>query len=235
MKVDATPEALSPIDKIKQFFKKHDRSLLRLSRMVVSFVGGEKQLQTLENELVGSDLFISDLDSESRIKPLSGYQKFNIEDYGDIYPEGCRLSLTVGHNKVGNEQIILNGLYVNILEFVEGECEEIVSKRSGKVIGAAVVKPLKFIVQLDGKEIKNPQWTYMPDIDDDIEILSDNLFDTDPPVKYSFESTADTMILEGVVRSTRPGLYFVNIQFDYCVVGKGDYVATTGVFYIYKE
>ena len=235
MTADATSELLSPIDKIKQFFKTHDRSLLKLSRLIVSFVGGEKQLTLLENDLVGSDLCISDLDSKSQIKPLSGYQTFNVEEYGDIYPEGCRLSLTVSHNKIGDEQIILNGLYVKVLDFIEGDYEEIFGKRSAKVIGAAAVKPLKFIVQLDGKQIVNPQWTYMPDVDDDIEILSDNLLDTNPPIKYFFETSADTLILEGVVRATKTGLYIVNLQFEYSIVGKGDYGIKTGVFYIYKE
>ena len=236
MNVSATSELLSPIDKIKQFFKTNDRSLLGISKMIVSIVGGEKQLSILENDIVGSDLYVSDLHSQSRLKPLSGYQEFNVEEYGDIYPEGCRLSMTIGHNKVGNDQIILNGLHVNVLEYDEGKCEEISAKRSVKeIIGAAVVKPLKFIVQLDGEQIANPQWTYMPDVDGDIQILSDNLLDTDPPIKYSFEKPQDTLTLEGVLRATKPGLYFLNLQLEYCIVGKGDYCAKTGVFYIYKE
>ncbi len=235
MNVDATSELPSPVEKIKQFFKTHDRYLLGISKMIVSIVGGEKQLRILENDILGSDLYVSDLHSQSRLKPLSGYQNFNVKEYGDIYPEGCRLSMTIGHNKVGNEQIILNGLYINVLDYIEGECEEISTKRSAKIIGAAVVKPLKFIAQLEGRQIVNPQWTYMPEVDGDIEILSDNLFDTNPPIKYSFEDPKDTLTLEGVLRATKPGLYILNLQFEYCIVGKGDYCIKTGVFYIYKE
>lgn len=236
MNENTTADLISPIEKIKQFIDKHGKRLLGVSKMLISFVGGQKQIDIIDNDIIGSDLFVSDLRTNSRIKPLSGYETFNITEYGNVYPEGCRLSFTIGHNNIGKDQIIINGLYINVLDFIEGKSEEISCKRSTKkIIGAGVIKPYKFIVQLAGNHIANLQWTFMPDVPGNITVLSDNLFDTDPPQKLSFEKSEDTIELEGVIRANKTGLYFVNLSFEYCIVGKGDYCFNTGVIYIYKE
>jgi hypothetical protein len=190
-----------------------------------AFVPGAPAALSKVNALFGADLNISTLDSGEVMSSLDGSPgPFESADGTEpVFGEGVALSLSVAHNGKGVQQILLERLDLHLIDFDPAPVAAFEVQLEGNALhGAGQIDPMRFFVELDGREVKRARRSMRgPDGKTTmVKAESANILDTDPGSFLTLAPAEGHTMIRITVTANAPGLYRFCLRWFYRVAAR---------------
>jgi hypothetical protein len=212
-------------DRVRVLAHQVGEPVIKVLEIPGAFVPGAPAALTKLNALFGADLNVSALDSAEVMSALDGAAgPFESADGSEpVFSEGVALFVTAAHNGKSSEHILLERLDLHLIAFDPTPVEAFeAALEGGELHGAGLVEPMRFFVELDGREVTRARRA-IRGADGKREMVkadSANFLDTDPgsfvalgpneaPAKFRITATA-----------LSPGLYRFCLRWFYRVAAR---------------
>ena len=212
-------------DRVRTLAHQVGEPVIKVLEIPGAFVPGAPAALTKLNALFGADLNISALDSAEVMWPLDGAPgPFESADGTEpVFSEGVGLSLTVSHNGKSSQQILLERLDLHLIAFEPAPVQEFEAELEGGAMhGAGLIDPMRFFVELDGREVKRARRSTRGQDGKSamLKAESANFFDTDPGSFLTIGPNETPAMFRITVTATSPGLYRFCLRWFYRVAAR---------------
>jgi hypothetical protein len=172
-----------------------------------------------------TDLRFSALEREESLKAIDGVPppvKAKTGD-GPVFFDGVEATINVEHNRLGNEQVLLERVELRQLSFDEGQDPYFSFARQGEdTIGAGFVEPMRFYVELEAQGPR-PARRVLLQADGSKKTLiarSINFLDTEPAGIYAFAANDAPVVIKVRLTALDRGYYETCLCFYYRVASR---------------
>ena len=142
---------------------------------------------------------------------------------GPVFFDGVEATINVEHDRMGDDQILLERIELRSLSFEEGQDPYYSFARQGeKLIGAGFVEPMRFYVELT-KEGPQPARRQLVQSDGSKKMVlagSENFLDTEPAGTYAFASKDAPVVIKVRLTALDTGYYETRLLFYYRVASQ---------------